>query len=163
MLAKLVPLKLTLRIANMSLRETVNQDVKEAMKAKDAKKRDALRLLTSAFKQIEVDERRELSDDDVIKIIQTQIKRRNDAATQYKDAGRDELMQQELDEISYYETYLPKQLTDDELCTALKAIVETVGATSPKDMGKVMGAASKELAGRADGKRISGCIKTLLA
>jgi len=147
----------------MSLRETINQDVKEAMKAKDAKKRDALRLLTSAFKQIEVDERRELSDDDVIKIIQTQIKRRNDSATQYKDAGRDELMQQELDEISYYETYLPKQLTDDELCTALKAIVETVGATSPKDMGKVMGAASKELAGRADGKRISGCVKTLLA
>jgi len=147
----------------MSLRETINQDVKEAMKAKDSKKRDALRLLTSAFKQIEVDERKELNDDDVIKIIQTQIKRRNDAATQYKDAGRDELMQQELDEISYYETYLPKQLTDDELCTALKAIVETVGATSLKDMGKVMGAASKELAGKADGKRISGCVKTLLA
>ncbi len=147
----------------MSLRETVNQDVKVAMKAKDAKKRDALRLLTSAFKQIEVDERKELSDDDVIKIIQTQIKRRNDAATQYKDAGRDDLMQQELDEISYYEVYLPTQLTDEELENELKAIVEKVGATSPKDMGKVMGMASKELAGRADGKRISTCVKALLA
>ena len=79
----------------MSLRETINQDVKNAMKAKETKKRDALRLLTSAFKQIEVDERKELSDDDVIKIIQTQVKRRNDAATQYKDAARDDLMQAE--------------------------------------------------------------------
>jgi len=147
----------------MSLRETVNQDVKVAMKAKDAKKRDALRLLTSAFKQIEVDERKELSDDDVIKIIQTQIKRRNDAASQYKDAGRDDLMQQELDEITYYEVYLPTQLTDEELTSELKSIVEKVGATSPKDMGKVMGMASKELAGRADGKRISTCVKALLA
>ena len=147
----------------MSLRESVNQDVKVAMKTKDTKKRDALRLLTSAFKQIEVDERKELSDEDVIKIIQTQIKRRNDSATQYKDAGRDDLMQQELDEISYYEVYLPTQLTDEELENALKSIVEKVGATSPKDMGKVMGMASKELAGRADGKRISTCVKTLLA
>ena len=147
----------------MSLQETINTHVKEAMKAKDTKKRDALRLLMSAFKQIEVDERKELSDDDVIKIIQTQVKRRNDAASQYKDAGRDDLMQIELDEISYYEVYLPKQLTDEELSNELKIIVEKVGATSPKDMGKVMGMASKELAGRADGKRISSCVKTLLA
>ena len=147
----------------MSLKEQINKDVKEAMKAKDTKKRDALRLLTSAMKQIEVDERKELSDEDIIKIIQTQIKRRNDSATQYKDAGRDELMQQELDEIAYYEVYLPKQLTDEELENELKAIVEKVGATSPKDMGKVMGMASKELAGRADGKRISTCVKSLLS
>ena len=147
----------------MSLKEQINKDVKEAMKAKDTKKRDALRLLTSAMKQIEVDERKELSDEDIIKIIQTQIKRRNDSAAQYKDAGRDELMQQELDEIAYYEVYLPKQLTDEELENELKAIVEKVGATSPKDMGKVMGMASKELAGRADGKRISTCVKSLLS
>jgi uncharacterized protein YqeY len=146
----------------MSLRDTINQDVKNAMKAKDTKKRDALRLLTSAFKQIEVDERKELSDEDVIKIIQTQIKRRNDAATQYKEAGRDDLMQIELEEISYYEAYLPKQLSDDELSEAIKEIISKVGASSMKDMGKVMGAASKELAGKADGKRISGCVKTLL-
>jgi uncharacterized protein YqeY len=146
----------------MNLRDTINQDVKNAMKAKDTKKRDALRLLTSAFKQIEVDERKELSDEDVIKIIQTQIKRRNDAATQYKEAGRDDLMQIELEEISYYEAYLPKQLSDDELSEAIKEIISKVGASSMKDMGKVMGAASKELAGKADGKRISGCVKTLL-
>jgi uncharacterized protein YqeY len=146
----------------MSLKERINTDVKEAMKAKDAKKRDALRLLTSAFKQIEVDERKELNDEDVIKIIQTQVKRRDDAATQYKDAGREDLMQIELDEIEYYKAYLPTQLTDEELTIALKEIISTVGATTLKDMGKIMGVASKELSGKADGKRINECIKTIL-
>ncbi len=147
----------------MSLRETINQDVKNAMKAKDSKKRDALRLLTSAFKQIEVDERKELSDDDVIKIIQTQVKRRDDAAAQYKEAGREDLMQIELDEIAYYKPYLPAQLSDEELSTSLQDIIAKTGASTMKDMGKVMGMASKELAGRADGKRINECVKKLLA
>ena len=145
----------------MSLRERINQEVKEAMKAKDAKKRDALRLLTSAFKQIEVDERRELSDADVIKIITQQVKRRDDAASQYRDAGRDDLMQQELDEIAYYKAYLPAQLSDAELQRTLQEIIERVGATSMKDMGKIMGVASKELSGKADGKRINATIKKL--
>jgi len=147
----------------MNLREQINQDVKEAMKAKDTKKRDALRLLTSAFKQIEVDERKELTDEDVVKIIQTQIKRRNDAASQYKEANREDLMQIELDEIAYYEPYLPKQLSDDELCEAITKIITEIGATTMKDMGKVMGAANKALAGQADGKRISECVKKSLS
>ena len=147
----------------MSLRETINQDIKNAMKAKETKKRDALRLLTSAFKQIEVDERKELSDDDIIKIIQKQVKSRNDSITQYKKAGRDDLMQIELDEIAFYMPYLPAQLSDDELTTAIKDIISKVGATSMKDMGKVMGMASKELAGKADGKRINESVKKLLA
>ena len=146
----------------MSLRETINQDVKNAMKAKETKKRDALRLLTSACKQIEVDERKELSDDDVIKIIQTQVKRRNDSASQYKAANREDLMQIELDEIAFYEAYLPTQLSDEELSSAIKSIIEKTGASSMKDMGKVMGMASKELAGTADGKRISVMVKSLL-
>jgi uncharacterized protein YqeY len=147
----------------MTLRETINQDVKNAMKAKQTKKRDALRLLTSAFKQIEVDERKDLTDDDVIKIIQKQVKSRNDAATQYKDAGRDDLMQIELDEIAIYEPYLPAQLNDDELSETLSDIIAKVGASSMKDIGKVMGTASKALAGKADGKRINECVKKLLA
>jgi len=146
----------------MSLRETINQDVKNAMKAKETKKRDALRLLTSAFKQIEVDERKDLNDEDIVKIIQTQVKRRNDAASQYKDAGRNDLMQIELDEISFYEPYLPAQLSDDELSSALSAIISKIGASTMKDMGKVMGMASKELTGKADGKRINECVKSLL-
>jgi len=132
------------------------------MKAKETKRRDALRLLTSAFKQIEVDERKELSDDDVIKIIQKQVKSRNDSITQYKAAGRDDLMQIELDEIAIYIPYLPAQLSDDELTSAIKEIIAKVGATTMKDMGKVMGMASKELAGKADGKRINECVKATL-
>jgi uncharacterized protein len=146
----------------MSLRETINTDLKNAMKAKDTKKRDALRLLTSAFKQIEVDERKELNDEDIVKIIQTQVKRRNDAASQYKEAGRDDLLQIELDEIACYEPYLPAQLSDEELTVALKEIISKVNATSMKEMGKVMGMASKELAGKADGKRINECVKSIL-
>lgn len=146
----------------MTIRETINQDVKNAMKAKETKKRDALRLLTSAFKQIEVDERKELTDDDVIKIIQKQVKSRNDSITQYKEAGRDELAQIELDEIAFYMPYLPAQLSDDELSSSIKDIMTKVGATSIKDMGKVMGMASKQLAGKADGKRINECVKSLL-
>ena len=147
----------------MSLRETINQDLKNAMKAKETKKRDALRLLTSAFKQIEVDERKELTDDDVIKIIQKQVKSRNDAATQYKEADREDLMKIELDEIAFYMPYLPAQLSDEKLMDAVKNIIEKVGATTMKDMGKVMGNASKELAGLADGKRINVTVKSLLA
>ncbi len=146
----------------MNLRETINDDIKNAMKAKDVKKRDALRLLTSAFKQIEVDERKELNDEDIIKIIQSQVKRRNDAASQFKAGNREDLMQIELDEIEIYNAYLPAQLDDEALKSALAEIISKVGATSAKDMGKVMGMASKELAGKADGKRINECVKTLL-
>jgi hypothetical protein len=147
----------------LSLREKINSAVKDAMKAKESKKRDALRLLTSAFKQIEVDERRELSDEDVMKIIQNKVKKGNESAHQYKEAGREDLMQIELDEIQFYEEYLPKQLNDDELTVAIKKVIEKVGATTMKDMGKVMGVASKELAGLADGKRINQSVKSLLA
>ena len=147
----------------MSLRETINQDLKNAMKAKEITKRDALRLLTSAFKQIEVDERKELSDDDIIKIIQKQVKSRNDSISQYKEAGRDDLVKIEEAEIECYTPYLPVQLSDDELTQALQSIINNVGASSMKDMGKVMGAASKELACKADGKRINECVKAILS
>ena len=146
----------------MTLREIINQHIKDAMKAKETKRRDALRLLTSAFKQVEVDERKELNDNDIIKIIQTQVKKRNDSASQYKDAGRNDLMQIELDEIAIYTPYLPAQLSDNELISALKNIILKVEATTMKDMGKVMGMASKELAGKADGKRINESVKKLL-
>ena len=147
----------------MGLREQINNDIKEAMKAKDVERRDALRLLSSAMKQVEVDERKELSDDDVIAIIQKQIKQRNDAASQYKAAGRDDLYAKEVGEIAIFETYLPAQLDDAELESAIKEIIAKTGAATMKEMGKVMGMASKELAGQADGKRISECVKKLLS
>lgn len=147
----------------MSLKEQINNDIKTAMKEKNAPLRDALRLLTSAMKQIEVDERKELSDEDIIKIIQKQVKQRNDAMAQYKEAGREDLYDQEAAEAAIFETYLPKQLNDEELETALKSIIAEVGAETMKDIGRVMGAASKTLGAQADGKRINECAKKLLS
>jgi len=147
----------------MRLKEQISNDIKTAMKEKNAPLRDALRLLTSAMKQIEVDERKELSDEDIIKIIQKQVKQRNDAMTQYRDAGREDLYEKEASEAAIFETYLPKQLSDDELETAIKAIIAQVGAETMKDIGKVMGAASKTLGAQADGKRINECAKKLLS
>jgi uncharacterized protein YqeY len=147
----------------MSLKEQIKNDIKEAMKAKDVERRDALRLLSSAIKQVEVDERKELSDDDVIAIIVKQVKQRNDAASQYKEAGRDDLYDKEVAEIKVFEAYLPAQLSDEELEAALKAIIAEVGAESMKDMGKVMGAAKAKIGSQADGKRINECVKKLLS
>ncbi len=147
----------------MLLKERIQNEVKEAMKAKDNARRDALRLLTSAFKQVEVDERIELDDEATLKIIQKQVKQRQDAAAQYKDAGREDLYDKEVAEIAIYEEYLPKQLDDAELEARIKEIIAKVGAASMKDIGKVMGTASKELSGIADGKRINECAKALLS
>lgn len=147
----------------MSLREQINNDIKTAMKEKNNAVRNALRLLSSAMKQIEVDERKELNDDDVIKIIQKQVKQRYDAMTQYKNAGREDLYDQEASEAVIFEAYLPQQLSDEELESSIRAILTEVGATSLKDIGKVMGAASKTLGALADGKRINECAKKLLS
>lgn len=147
----------------MSLKEQINNDIKTAMKEKNAPLRDALRLLTSAMKQIEVDERKELSDEDIIKIIQKQVKQRNDAMVQYREAGREDLYEQEAAEAAIFETYLPKQLSDEELESALRTIIAETGAQSMKDIGRVMGAASKALGAQADGKRINECAKKILS
>jgi uncharacterized protein YqeY len=146
-----------------TLLDQIKNDMKEAMKAKEVQKRDALRLLLSAFKQVEVDERKELSDEDVSKIIQKQLKQRQDSAAQFKEAGREDLYKKEATEIAIYSIYMPQQLDDTELEAALKTIIAQVGAESMKDIGKIMGAASKTLSGKADGKRINECAKKLLA
>lgn len=147
----------------MSLKEQISNDIKTAMKEKEVVKRDALRLLTSAMKQIEVDERKELNDDDIIKIIQKQVKQRNDSMAQYKEAGRDDLYAVEAAEAAIFETYLPKQLNDEELEAAIRTIITEVGAASIKDIGRIMGAASKSIGALADGKRINECAKKLLS
>ncbi len=146
-----------------TLLDQIKNDMKEAMKAKEVVKRDALRLLLSAFKQVEVDERKELTDEDVAKILQKQVKQRQDSAAQYKEAGRDDLLEKEEAEIAIFMVYMPKQLDDAELESVLKEIISQVGAESMKDIGKVMGSASKQLSGKADGKRINECVKKLLS
>jgi len=147
----------------MSIMQKLKDDLKVAMREKDIKKRDTIRLIMSAVKQIEVDERREVSEDDLMKILQKAVKQREDAIGFAKDGGRDDLVEENEKEIAILKEYLPKQLSDDELKEELKAIIAEVGASTMKEMGKVMGVASKKLAGKADGKRINQIVKTLLS
>lgn len=144
------------------LKERIAQELKEAMKNRDNFKRDTLRMINSAFKQIEVDERRELSDEDVIAILKKACKQREEASTQYKEAGREDLYAKEQEEIKIITSYLPEQLSDERLKEELGLILKEVGASSPKDMGKVMGVANSKLSALADGKRISAMVKELL-
>jgi len=147
----------------MSLKEQLKSDLKDAMRAKEIVKRDSIRAINTMIKQIEVDERKELTDEDVIKLIQRGIKQREEAAIQYKNASRDDLADVEQEQIEIFKLYLPKQLSDEELESGMKEIISEVGATTLKDMGKVMGTASKKFAGVADGKRINEMVKKLLA
>lgn len=144
------------------LKKRLQEDLKAAMKEKDTFKRDTVRFLMSAIKQVEVDTRKELSDADIVKIIQKSVKQREEAAAQYKEGGREDLYEKEMKEAAILKSYLPKQLSDEELEAKLKEIIAEVGATSLKDMGKIMGVATKKLAGVADGKRINETVKKLL-
>ncbi|MCT7551495.1 GatB/YqeY domain-containing protein [Aliarcobacter butzleri] len=147
----------------MSLKEQLNEDLKTAMREKNVVKRDSIRAINTMIKQIEVDERRVLDDDEVIKLIQRGIKQREEAIGQYSAASRDDLVQKEQEQVDVFMLYLPKQLTNEELESGMKEVISEVGATTIKDMGKVMGVASKKFAGVADGKRINEMVKKLLA
>ncbi|MDA3047396.1 GatB/YqeY domain-containing protein [Campylobacter sp. JMF_08 NE1] len=144
------------------VREQILEDIKTAMKSGDAVRRDALRMLNSTLKQIEVDERITLSDERVFSVLQTEIKRRNESAAQYKAGGREDLAQKELGEAEIIGAYLPKQLSDDELSAALGALLGELGATSAKDMGRVMKAAKEKFGASVDGKRLSEAVKSAL-
>jgi len=147
----------------MSLKEQLKSDLKDAMRAKEITKRDAIRSINTMIKQIEVDERIELEDADIIKLIQKGIKQREEAISQFKEAARDDLVQTEQAQIDIFSLYLPKQLTDDELELIIKSIIEDVNATSMKDMGKIMNPAKEKVGGSADGKRINEMVKKLLS
>jgi len=147
----------------MSLKQQLKDDVKVAMREKNIVKRDSIRSINTMIKQIEVDERIELTDEDIIKLIQKGIKQREEAISQYTAASRDDLVEKEAEQIEVFRLYLPVQATDEELEKGMKEIISQVNAESMKDMGKVMGAASKKFAGIADGKRINEMVKKLLA
>ena len=147
----------------MSLKEKLNEDLKQAMRDKEVVKRDSIRAINTMIKQIEVDERRVLDDAEVIKLVQRGIKQREEAISQYSAAGRNDLVEKEQSQIDVFMIYLPKQLNDEELEAGMRDVIQEVKAESIKDMGKVMGAASKKFAGVADGKRINEMVKKLLS
>lgn len=147
----------------MTLEERIQEDMKRAMLAKEAVRLGALRAVKAAIMVEKTSgSAHDVTDADIIKIMQKQVKQRKESAEQYIAAGRPELAQAELDEAAFIEEYLPKQLTPEELEVKLKEIIIQVGATSPAEMGKVMGIASKQLAGLADGRAISEMVKKLL-
>lgn len=148
----------------MRLEEKIQQDIKAAMLAKEREKLESLRAIKAAILLAKTaDGSESVADDALVKIIQKLVKQRKETAVIYKEQNRPELAEKELMEASYMEVYLPKQLSEEELTAEIKKIIAEVGATSAKEMGKVMGFASKALAGKADGRAISTIVKSLLS
>jgi uncharacterized protein len=147
----------------MSLKARINDDVKAAMRGGDARRRDALRLLTAALKQREVDERKELADADVVAVVEKMIKQRRESIAQFEKGGRQDLAQNEQFEIGLFQAYMPQALSDAEIEAAVAEAIAAAGAKAPSDMGKVMGALKGKLAGKADMSRVSALVKTKLA
>jgi hypothetical protein len=148
----------------MKLEEQINQEIKAAMMVKDKVRLEALRAVKSAIliANTEKGGSEVLTPDAELKILQKQVKQRKDSAQIYQQQNRPELAEKELAEASFIEVFLPKMLSDEELTTEISKIIEAVGAKNPSDMGKVMGVASKSLAGKADGKSIAEKVKAIL-
>ncbi|MDH4188989.1 MAG: GatB/YqeY domain-containing protein [Betaproteobacteria bacterium] len=147
----------------MTLKERITEDMKAAMRARDAARLSAIRLLLAALKQKEVDERVELGDAEVIAIIEKLIKQRRESITQFEAAGRSELVAGEKFEAELLTTYLPQRLGEAEVAQAIQAAIAETGAVSARDMGKVMGLLKSRLAGRADMTQVSALVKARLA
>ena len=148
----------------MSLTTQIDQDIKQAMLAKQADRLRGLRAIKSALllARTEKGAAEEVTPEAETKVLQKLVKQRKESAEIYKTQNRDDLYQVEIEELEVIEAYLPKKMSHEEVETYLKELVARVGATSVKDMGKVMGAANKELAGKADGRTISEVVKQLL-
>jgi uncharacterized protein YqeY len=146
----------------MNLKNRITEDMKTAMRAKDTARLGTVRLLLSAMKQKEVDERVELADADVLSIIEKMLKQRRESIAQYEKAARNDLADLEKAEIAVLSAYLPQQMTEAEVAEAVLAAIKESGAAGPKDMGKVMGLLKSTLAGRTDMGKLSGLVKAKL-
>jgi uncharacterized protein YqeY len=147
----------------MTLRDRVNEDMKSAMKAREAERLSTLRLLLAAMKQREVDERITLDDAGVVAVVEKMLKQRKDSVQQYQQAGRNDLADRETAEMAILTAYLPQQLPDHELDAIVVAAVAESGAKAPSDMGKVMAIVKPKVAGRADMGKVSALVKAKLA
>jgi uncharacterized protein YqeY len=146
-----------------TLKERITEDMKAAMRAKDSERLGAIRMLTAAIKQKEVDERVELDDTAVVGVVDKLLKQRKDSIEAFEKAGRQDLADKEKAEVAVLQVYLPARLSPDEVAAEVKAIVAELGAKGPGDMGKVMGAVKQRLAGKADMGLVSAAVKAALA
>ncbi|NJM14958.1 MAG: GatB/YqeY domain-containing protein [Bacteroidales bacterium] len=148
----------------MALFDKINEDIKLAMKAREKEKLEALRAVKAALLLAKTDgSYKEITGQDEVKLLQKLIKQRKDSAAIYKEQGRTDLYEKEAAEATFIEEYLPAQLSHEELTARVKAVIESIGAKGPQDMGKAMGAANKELAGKAEGKAIADVVKEILS
>ncbi|WP_299580705.1 GatB/YqeY domain-containing protein [uncultured Sunxiuqinia sp.] len=149
----------------MGLFDQINEDMKAAMKAREKDKLEAIRAIKKVLLEARAAKgaNAELDDQEVVKVIQKLAKQGRDSATIYKEQGREDLYEQEMKQVEVFEVYLPEKMSDEVLEATIKTIIASVGASGMKDMGKVMGIASKQLAGQADGKDIADKVKALLA
>ena len=147
----------------MSIKDTLTNDMKEAMKAKEKDRLAVIRMVRGAIKQIEIDSKQELDDEAVIGVISKEVKMRKDSVEEFKKGGREDLVAKTEAEIAVLMPYLPQQLSEDEVRALVKEAVEQIGAASPKDMGKVMGALMPKVKGKADGKLVNTLVKEALA
>ncbi len=147
----------------MALRDQINDDLKAAMRGGDAARRDTIRLLTAALKQREVDERKTLTDADVLAVIEKMIKQRRDSISQFEQGGRQDLADKEKQELQLLQAYMPQAMGDDEIAAVIAAAVTETGAAGPADMGKVMALVKSRLAGRADMGKVSAAVKACLS
>jgi len=145
-----------------TLKAQIQEDVKSAMRARDQKRLTALRLITAAIKQVEVDKRIEMDDPAVLAVLDKMVKQRRDSFEQYKTAGRDDLAAQEEFELELLSAYLPEALSEDELAALIKQAVADTGASSIRDMGSVMNKLREQVQGRADMKAVSSAVKQQL-
>jgi hypothetical protein len=147
----------------MTLKEQITEDMKSAMRAKEAERLGTIRLLLAAIKQREVDERITVDDAGIIAIIEKLIKQRKDSIEQFQKAGRTDLVDQESKELGILQAYMPAQLSEAEVQAAIQKAIADLGASGPQDMGKVIGALKAQLAGKADMGTVSGLVKAALA
>lgn len=147
----------------MSLKNRINEAFKDAMRKKEKARLNALKLLRNEIKLKEKSSKAELDDGEILRLLAKQIKQRDESIAQYNEAGRDDLAAEERAEKEALAEFMPRQLTDDELGEVLSRIIAATGASSPKDMGRVMKAAMAELAGKADGKKVSEMVRARLA
>lgn len=148
----------------MSIKDQLTADMKQAMKDREAGKLrlSVIRMVRANIKNVEINDKKELTDDEVLSVLMKEVKMRQDSVEEFQKAGRDELVAQAKEEIAILKKYLPEALSDDELKAIVAEVIAAVGATSPKDMGKVMSAVMAKTKGRADGKRINVMVRELL-
>ncbi len=146
----------------MSLKQQLIDDMKQAMKSGDTLTRDTIRTLNSAIKNVEIDTRKDLTDEETLAVIAKQAKQRRDSITEYEKANRPDLSEQEAQELGIIEIYLPQQLSDAEITTKAEAVIATLSVSNMKGMGLVMKQLTTDLKGVADGKRISAIVRDLL-